>query len=115
MRNSESLPNPRPGTKPSLLSGTLFAVALLMGCSEPGNDPGSESRSESRARLEASSEANPASAEGGGFSDYNVVVIVIDSLRAGELGAYGYARDTSPFLDSLATRSTMASVTQDSG
>lgn len=32
----------------------------------------------------------------------NIVVIVIDTLRADHLSAYGYERDTSPFLDSLA-------------
>ncbi len=34
--------------------------------------------------------------------DFNLVFIVIDALRADHLGAYGYARNTSPFLDSLA-------------
>lgn len=38
----------------------------------------------------------------GAFDDYNVVVIVIDTLRADHLGAYGYERDTSPFIDTLA-------------
>ncbi len=33
----------------------------------------------------------------------NIILIVIDTLRADHLGSYGYARDTSPFLDSLAT------------
>lgn len=32
------------------------------------------------------------------------ILISIDTLRADHLGAYGYARDTSPFLDSLAER-----------
>ena len=32
----------------------------------------------------------------------NVVLITIDTLRADHLGAYGYARDTSPALDALA-------------
>ncbi|MDA8020626.1 MAG: sulfatase-like hydrolase/transferase [Thermoanaerobaculia bacterium] len=32
----------------------------------------------------------------------NVLLISIDTLRADHLGSYGYARDTSPFLDSLA-------------
>ncbi len=31
-----------------------------------------------------------------------VVLISIDALRADHLGAYGYSRDTSPFLDALA-------------
>lgn len=33
-----------------------------------------------------------------------VFVITIDTLRADHLGCYGYPRDTSPFLDSLAAR-----------
>ena len=32
----------------------------------------------------------------------NVIVIVVDTLRADHLSAYGYERETSPFLDSLA-------------
>ena len=35
-------------------------------------------------------------------SQRNVVVIVIDTLRADHLGCYGYSRDTSPTLDRLA-------------
>ena len=35
------------------------------------------------------------------LEDYNVVVILVDTLRADHLGLYGYGRDTSPFLDSL--------------
>jgi len=32
----------------------------------------------------------------------NIILVSIDSLRADHLGSYGYARDTSPFLDRLA-------------
>ncbi|MFP6627482.1 MAG: sulfatase [Myxococcota bacterium] len=32
----------------------------------------------------------------------NLVLISLDTLRADHIGAYGYARDTTPFLDSLA-------------
>jgi arylsulfatase A-like enzyme len=34
----------------------------------------------------------------------DVFLIVIDTLRADHLGAYGYARDTSPHIDALAAR-----------
>jgi arylsulfatase A-like enzyme len=37
----------------------------------------------------------------------NVLVISLDTLRADRLGAYGYPRLTSPFLDSLAKRGTL--------
>jgi arylsulfatase A-like enzyme len=32
----------------------------------------------------------------------NIIVLVVDTLRADHLSAYGYERDTSPFIDSLA-------------
>ena len=34
----------------------------------------------------------------------NVIVIVVDTLRADHLSAYGYERETSPFIDSLAVQ-----------
>jgi arylsulfatase A-like enzyme len=41
------------------------------------------------------------------LSDCNVVVVVIDSLRADHLGCFGYGRATSPFLDSVAGQSVL--------
>jgi arylsulfatase A-like enzyme len=37
----------------------------------------------------------------------NVILIVIDGLRADHLTPYGYSRNTSPFLDELASRSVL--------
>ena len=37
----------------------------------------------------------------------NVVLILIDTLRADHLGAYGYERPTSPFIDQLAAKSVL--------
>ncbi len=37
----------------------------------------------------------------------NVVLIVIDTLRADHLGCYGYSRDTSPHIDALAAESVL--------
>jgi len=37
----------------------------------------------------------------------NLVIVSLDTLRARSLGTYGYSRDTSPFLDALARRSTL--------
>lgn len=34
----------------------------------------------------------------------NVLLISLDTLRADRVGSYGYARDTTPFLDTLASR-----------
>ncbi len=36
------------------------------------------------------------------FPDYNVLIIVLDSLRADHLGCYGYHRPTSPVMDAMA-------------
>jgi arylsulfatase len=36
------------------------------------------------------------------FRGFNLILVNIDTLRPDHLGAYGYARDTSPFIDSLA-------------
>jgi arylsulfatase len=38
----------------------------------------------------------------------NVVLIVVDALRADHLGSYGYAKTTTPYLDRLAARSLRA-------
>ena len=38
---------------------------------------------------------------------WNVVLVVLDTLRADRLGTYGYDRPTSPYLDALAERSTL--------
>jgi arylsulfatase len=39
------------------------------------------------------------------LADRDLILINIDALRADHLGCYGYARDTSPFLDSLCRES----------
>ncbi len=39
--------------------------------------------------------------------DWNVVVLLVDTLRADHLGAYGYARDTSPNLDAFAAENVL--------
>lgn len=38
----------------------------------------------------------------GDLKDFNFIFITIDALRADHLGCYGYRRNTSPFIDSLA-------------
>jgi len=38
---------------------------------------------------------------------WNVVVVMVDTLRADHLGAYGYGRDTSPRFDALAAGSVL--------
>src|SRR6185369_7953254 len=36
-----------------------------------------------------------------------IVLVTVDTLRADHLGAYGYSRPTSPFIDGLAATSTV--------
>ena len=44
---------------------------------------------------------------GGGSKLPNIIVVSIDTMRADHLGCYGYERDTSPCLDSLAESGVM--------
>lgn len=37
----------------------------------------------------------------------NILIVSIDTLRARSVGAYGYGRDTTPFMDALAERGTL--------
>jgi arylsulfatase A-like enzyme len=48
-----------------------------------------------------------ACARSGGKPGGRFILISLDTLRADHLGAYGYSRPTSPFLDSLAARATL--------
>jgi glucan phosphoethanolaminetransferase (alkaline phosphatase superfamily) len=43
-------------------------------------------------------------------SGRNVVLIIVDALRADHLSAYGYGRETSPFIDSLVASHRVAKV-----
>jgi arylsulfatase len=40
----------------------------------------------------------------GNLNNHNLIIINIDALRADHLGCYGYHRNTSPFIDSLAQK-----------
>lgn len=39
----------------------------------------------------------------GGSAGNNVILVIVDTLRADHMGCYGYYRDTSPVMDSLAS------------
>jgi arylsulfatase A-like enzyme len=52
--------------------------------------------------------ANPTLLSAGHRDDRpNVLIVSLDTLRASSVGAYGYARDTTPFLDGFAARGTL--------
>ena len=42
-----------------------------------------------------------------GVRPRNVILFLVDTLRADRLGCYGYARQTSPYIDQLASRGTL--------
>ncbi|MDH5537500.1 MAG: sulfatase [Betaproteobacteria bacterium] len=72
-----------------IVAGTLMILAFLMSQVRIGSDPrppGSVADIETLADRE----------------DLNVLFILIDTLRADRLSAYGYARETSPTIDELA-------------
>ncbi|MGD2115592.1 MAG: sulfatase, partial [Acidobacteriota bacterium] len=86
-----------PGAGTPVAAGFLLAGAvalLLAACGAP--DPGSvpEPGSGTRSRSTAGPPPRP-----------NVIVLLVDTLRADGLGAYGYDRPTSPHLDALAEES----------
>jgi arylsulfatase A-like enzyme len=67
----------------------LLLAAALLACEPPqrSHEPKPGDLSALRART-----------------DLNVVFVLVDTLRADRLGAYGYSRETSPHLDALAGR-----------
>lgn len=74
----------RAGVPAALATGFLACLGLALGSS-------------------AACRSQPSTGAAGGRPD--IVLISIDTLRADHVGAYGYPRSTSPFLDSLARES----------
>ncbi|MFT4625561.1 MAG: arylsulfatase A-like enzyme [Myxococcota bacterium] len=59
-------------------------------------------------RDQSPDDFNPRTPLPPGSADHpDVVLVSIDTLRADHLGAYGYDRDTSPFMDELASTGTV--------
>jgi arylsulfatase A-like enzyme len=74
---------------------SVVALAYFSGCTDGESalgDPGASSLDGLDDTLENYN-----------LENYNLVLINIDTLRADHLGSYGYRRDTSPFLDRLAS------------
>ncbi len=85
-------PPPRPSRA---LAAALASAALAIAVAVRGGAPAAE-------LAAPKAGGGPASAEAP-----NVLVIVLDTLRADHVGAYGYARGTTPFLDSFASRASL--------
>ncbi len=80
-------------------STTLALCGLLLmptGCRSRG--PADSASAEERPASHTP--ADPAVSR----DNFNLLVVTIDTLRAQNLGCYGYFRDTSPYMDALAQR-----------
>lgn len=77
---------PRPSIRSRAIRYVLAGFALITGC---GGDIAGGAR-------EAPATAHP------GYVGHNLVLILVDTLRADHLGSYGYGRSTSPNLDAFA-------------
>jgi arylsulfatase A-like enzyme len=75
--------------RPGVVSAALLALVLGLGVSFYG----SIRERQAIAQLPAHKEGSP-----------NIVLIVVDALRADHLSSYGYRRATSPNMDQLASR-----------
>jgi arylsulfatase A-like enzyme len=80
------VPAPRPRTWIAILAAPFIAAGAAAVITPVGQDGGVE--------VEVSPGPRP-----------NVIVFLVDTLRADHLGAYGYERATSPNLDSIAEES----------
>ena len=82
-----------------VVAGWALAIGLTaIACSDPSSDSDRGSRSTSRPGAESPIGSAPADFTCDGC---NVILVVSDTMRAQQLGLYGYERDTSPFLDGL--------------
>ncbi|MGE0638818.1 MAG: sulfatase [Thermoanaerobaculia bacterium] len=72
---------------PSRRRRSLFAAVALIGLAAAGCSNGGTQRS--------------------GAAEPDILLILVDTLRADHLSAYGYVRTTSPFIDGLAARGTL--------
>jgi arylsulfatase A-like enzyme len=82
-------------TQPLILSSRMCAVTLAIALVLIAS-------SEALSALEATSRVQAAPGEIGSMTRPNVVVIVMDTVRADHLSVYGYGRDTTPNLKALA-------------
>jgi arylsulfatase A-like enzyme len=90
----------------------LFVFSSLIGCGEIGDGVSSEQETEEQVILEAPlpdlPEPNPSGETPAPKAEPknrpNVVLIIIDTLRADKVGSYGCKEETTPALDRLAAK-----------
>ncbi len=90
----------------SIASVPLWAAGLCCGLLVAGTAPLPTAQVESASALDEGTAASSIPPLLDAPCDRcNVVVVLIDTLRADHLGAYGYHRETSPHIDALARES----------
>lgn len=86
----------------------LFVIALLLSIQgepvAPANAPGKEAVAPAEAHAEEAV-ANKAPSPAKTIPKANIILIVVDTLRADHLGCYGYKRQTSRNIDRVAKES----------
>ena len=99
----------RPRT--TLLSGALVAACALgsiaigaAGAASAADTADAAAGDATTGQSTATTGRSATATAGDGHSRPNVIVVLIDTLRADRLGCYGYGRPTSPELDALAAR-----------
>jgi arylsulfatase A-like enzyme len=87
--------------KCGVLAAALVIAAAVgsIALHRPGSAPGGRARAEAPVAIEGAATGGMTPAK-----RRNVLLLVIDTLRADRLGCYGYERPTSPEIDRLAAR-----------
>jgi len=101
-RKGHSLSNPRALARFLGIGLVMSLSAGVLGFLFPGASATSQSYPPALARGEVDDRPN-------------VVVVVCDTLRAGSMSVYGYERDTTPFLEDLASRGILWSQAEATG
>jgi arylsulfatase len=86
----------------ALLHVAAFCGLVAAGCDEPTADGTKRLPAVAAAPGPAGKTVSPVAPAG--CEGCNIVLVLIDTLRADHLGTYGYARETSPNIDALARR-----------
>lgn len=85
-----------------VLYGAVLCGLVAAGCEAPAGDGTKHTPATAAAPAPAAEVVSPLAPTG--CEGCNIVLVLIDTLRADHLGTYGYGRDTSPNIDALARK-----------
>ncbi len=83
-----------------------MALGVLAGCGQGDSESRSDRASAKAEPRYPESRLAPTARQYPPSDQLSVLLICVDTLRADHLGSYGYSRNTSPFLDELASQGT---------